>query len=58
MLTYLALTLIGAMFRGKGQELVPPTHVPNLEEYPNIMREHAPPLGGYVLVDMRTGAQA
>ena len=58
MLTYLALTLIGAAFRGKGQELVPPTHVPNLEEYPNIMREHAPPLGGYGLVDMRTGAQA
>jgi len=57
MLTYLALTLIGAAFRGKGQELVPPTHVPNLEEYPNIMREHAPP-GGYGLVDTRTGAQA
>ena len=42
-LTYFALTIIGAAFRGKGQELVPPTRVPNLEEYPNITREHAPP---------------
>lgn len=42
MLTYLALTLIGAAFRGKGQELVPPTHVPNLEEFPNISREVEP----------------
>ncbi len=43
MLTYLALTLIGAAFRGQGQELVPPTRVPHLEEYPNIMRERDPP---------------
>jgi len=43
MLTYFALTIIGAAFRGKGQELVPPTHVPNLEHFPNIMREHSPP---------------
>ena len=52
MLSYLALTLIGAAFRGQGQELVPPTHVPNLEEYPNIMRQHDPP-SQFVLVDMR-----
>ena len=56
MLTYVALTIIGAAFRGKGQTLVPPTHVPNLEEYPNILRETdiAP---AFVLIDSRTGAQ-
>lgn len=42
MLTYLALTLIGAAFRGKGQELVPPNRVPNLEHFPNIVREVEP----------------
>lgn len=57
MLTYFALTIIGAAFRGKGQELVPPTHVPNLEEYPNIMREVEPPSGNLVMIDARTGAQ-
>jgi hypothetical protein len=57
MLTYFALTIIGAAFRGKGQELVPPSHVPNLEEFPNIMRERAPP-GDYGLADTRTGTQA
>ncbi len=56
MLTYVALTIIGAAFRGKGQTLVPPTRVPNLEEYPNILRETdiAP---AFVLIDSRTGAQ-
>ena len=57
MLTYFALTIIGAAFRGKGQELVPPWRVPNLEEYPNIMRERAPP-SDFALVDMRTGESA
>jgi hypothetical protein len=56
-LTYLALTIIGAAFRGKGQELVPPTRVPNLEEFPNIMRE-APPAQEFALFDVRTGQQA
>jgi hypothetical protein len=57
MLTYLALTIIGAAFRGAGQELKPPWRVPNLEEYPNIMRESAPPADS-VLVERGTGIQA
>jgi hypothetical protein len=57
MLTYFALTIIGAAFRGKGQELVPPWRVPNLEEFPNVMRERAPPADDG-LIDTRTGIQA
>jgi hypothetical protein len=56
-LTYFALTIIGAAFRGRGQELVPPTHVPNLEEDPTITREYAPPWAELALIDVRTGAQ-
>jgi hypothetical protein len=51
-LTYFTLTVIGAAFRGKGQQLVPPTRVPNLEEYPNIMRQTSPP-SEYALIDAR-----
>ena len=60
-LTYFALTIIGAAFRGQGQELVPPTHVPNLEEDPTIMREHDPPWSQLAFIDSTTsatGAQA
>ena len=57
-LTYFALTIIGAAFRGRGQELVPPTHVPNLEEDPTIMREHVPPWSHHLLIDSTTGTQA
>jgi hypothetical protein len=56
MLTYLALTLIGAAFRGQGQELVPPTHVPNLEEYPNILRD-VDSSPEFVLIDVSSGTQ-
>jgi hypothetical protein len=57
-LTYVALTIIGAAFRGKGQNLVPPGRVPNLEHDPTIMREHTPAPFQYGLYDARTGTYA
>jgi hypothetical protein len=58
MLTYFALTIIGAAFRGRGQELVPPTHVPNLEDDPTIMREHASPWSQVAFIDRSANALA
>jgi len=40
--TYIALTAIGVAFRGKGQNLVLPGSVPNLEENPTIQRQYTP----------------
>ena len=39
---YFSLTIIGAAFRGRGQQLVPAPHVPNLDEDPGIMRQTSP----------------
>ena len=51
-LVYFALTIVGAAFRGKGQELVPFWKVPNLDGDPAIQRQIAPPEHpAYVLVD-------
>lgn len=47
---YFALTIVGAAFRGRGQALVPPNHVPNLDEDPSIQRQVQPPSSPYVLV--------
>jgi hypothetical protein len=58
MVVYIALTIIGAAFRGRGQQLVPPTHVPNLEEDPGIMRQIAPGDLHYGIYDPRSGAHA
>jgi hypothetical protein len=55
-LTYFALTIIGAAFRGKGQELVPFWKVPNLEENPTIEREVPAPAWRYVLIERADGA--
>jgi hypothetical protein len=52
---YVGLTVIGVAFRGPSQRLVPPTRVPNLEEYPQY-RHYAPPSDTpFVLIDSRTG---
>jgi hypothetical protein len=53
-LVYFALTIIGAAFRGRGQELVPPNHVPNLDDDPSIQRQ-VPQPPRFVLLDRRTG---
>jgi quinol---cytochrome c reductase cytochrome c subunit, bacillus type len=47
-LTYVALTIVGAAFRGKSENLVPPNHVPNLDKDPHIQRQVQPPDYGYV----------
>ncbi len=39
---YISLTMVGAAFRGRGQQLVPPPNVPNLEDDPGIMRQITP----------------
>jgi hypothetical protein len=46
---YVALTVIGAAFRGHSQNLVPPNHVPNLDEDPHIQRQAPAPAYGLVL---------
>jgi len=51
-LVYAALTIVGVAFRGQGQNLVPPTHVPNLEHNPAIY--HAPADGHYELIEQGT----
>ena len=51
---YFALTIVGAAFRGKGQSLVPPYRVPNLEKDPSILRQVEPPSSHLVLADPRT----
>ena len=53
--TYLALTIVGAAFRGKSQNLVPPQRVPNLDSDPHIERQVPPPAGEYVLMDATSG---
>jgi len=57
-MVYLSLTIIGAAFRGKGQLLVPPGHVPNLEEDPTIMRQPAQPVPYYGIYDPGSGTYA
>ncbi len=54
-MVYLSLTIIGAAFRGRGQQLVPPSHVPNLEGDPSIMRQYVPPSSQQTLVDPGSG---
>ena len=54
---YVALTIVGVAFRGLGQQLVPPTHVPNLDKDPHIMRQAAPG-HPYGLYDPRSGVNA
>ena len=56
-LVCVALTIIGVAFRGRGQQLVPPTSVPNLEKDPSIMRE-SPPGQRYGLYDPGSGSYA
>jgi hypothetical protein len=50
-LVYTALTIVGVAFRGEGQELVPPTSVPNLEDNPAIYYDAAPPDAHFALTD-------
>ena len=51
-MVYFALTIIGAAFRGQGQQLVPFWKVPNLDGDPAIQRQIAPPQHpAYVLVE-------
>ncbi len=52
---YVGLTAIGVAFRGESQQLVPPTRVPNLEEYPQYRRYVPAPETPLVLIDTRTG---
>ena len=52
---YVGLTTIGVAFRGESQQLVPPTRVPNLEEYPQYRRYVPAPEMPLVLIDTRTG---
>ena len=52
---YVGLTAIGVAFRGRSQELVPPTRVPNLEGDPHIQRYEAAPSPPLALIDSRTG---
>lgn len=48
---YFAFTIIGAAFRGKGQQLVPFWDVPNLEENPAIQRYAPPPETPLIYLD-------
>jgi hypothetical protein len=50
-LVYTALTIIGVAFRGEGQELVPPTSVPNLEDNPAIYHYTPPSDTQFALTD-------
>jgi len=52
---YVGLTAIGVAFRGRAQQLVPPTHVPNLESDPHIQRYEEAPSSPLALIDSRTG---
>jgi quinol---cytochrome c reductase cytochrome c subunit, bacillus type len=52
---YVGLTTIGVAFRGESQQLVPPTRVPNLEEYPQYRHYVPPPDTPLVIIDTRTG---
>ncbi len=52
---YFALTIVGAAFRGPGQNLVPPSHVPNLEDDPSIFRQVQPSASPFALIDTRSG---
>ncbi|MBF6601238.1 MAG: hypothetical protein IVW36_12095 [Dehalococcoidia bacterium] len=51
---YFALTIVGAAFRGKGQQLVPPYRVPNLNDDPAIQRQVPLSPSQFVVVDART----
>jgi hypothetical protein len=53
---YVGLTIIGVAFRGRSQQLVPPTHVPNLEGDPHIQRQIPATETPIVLIDTRSGA--
>ncbi len=55
---YFSLTIIGAAFRGRGQQLVPAPSVPNLDEDPGIIRQISPDDLRYGIVDVRSGAYA
>jgi menaquinol-cytochrome c reductase cytochrome b/c subunit len=55
---YFSLTIIGAAFRGRGQQLVPSPSVPNLDGDPGIMRQISPGDLHYGIVDVRSGAYA
>ncbi|MDP9235925.1 MAG: hypothetical protein M3P30_00765 [Chloroflexota bacterium] len=57
-MVYLSLTIVGAAFRGRGQQLVPTPKVPNLENDPSIRREVPQPSAPYGLVDVRNGTHA
>ena len=52
---YFSLTIVGAAFRGRGQQLVPAPSVPNLDEDPGIMRQFSPDDLHYGIVDLRSG---
>ena len=52
---YIGLTIIGVAFRGRSQQLVPPTRVPNLEGDPRIQRYEVAPSPQLALIDSRTG---
>jgi hypothetical protein len=57
---YFALTIIGAAFRGHAQALVPPNHVPNLDEDPHIQRQVPPPQYEFAVFNdpVRSGTHA
>ena len=55
---YFSLTIIGAAFRGRGQQLVPAPSVPNLDEDPGIMRQISPGDLRYGLYDPGSGIYA
>jgi hypothetical protein len=57
-LVYMALTIIGVAFRGRGQQLVPPGGVPNLEDDPSIQRQHTPPSTPLVRTETGSGTYA
>ncbi len=54
---YFAFTIVGAAFRGQGQNLVPFWKVPNLEKDPSIQRYTPPPAAPYAVIDTRTGIE-
>ena len=57
-ITYLALTGVGGAFRGHAQNLVPPSHVPNLEHNPSIQRYEPRPSAPLAIIDLRTGTES
>ena len=55
---YFSLTIIGAAFRGRGQQLVPAPSVPDLADDPGIMRQITPDSLRYGIYDPGSGTHA